>query len=68
VEQKRLGRGNTALGSVFADGHHLAQNRFIGGFLMTPAGTTSRIATSALREARCPRRLSIADAIVLSIV
>lgn len=63
-----LGRRDTALGSTFADSHHLSQHSLIGCFPMTPAGTTGRISATALREARRPRRPSKTDATVFGIV
>jgi hypothetical protein len=52
MQQKRLGRRDTALDTGFADGHHLPEHGLVGCFPMTPARTTAWITALTFRKAR----------------
>src|SRR5262245_10519990 len=68
LKEKGLGRRDTALGSAFADFHHLAKNGLMGRFATTPSRTTGRIAALALCKARRLRRVAISNAALLNIL
>jgi hypothetical protein len=68
LEQKRLGRRDTARGPALADSNHPTQDSLIGDFPVTIAGAACRIATPALGKPGLPRRLAIPDRIVFRII
>src|SRR6266403_2040157 len=68
MQQKRLGRRDSALGTAFADSHHLPEHGLVGCFPMTPARTTGWITALTFRKVRRSWWPAISAAIVIIIV